>query len=81
MDRRSQISRWLSRRELHGWTFRERARRSGLPVSTLSYWAWRLRREHSTRAEGRSPGPFVEIVEREQAAGAPMDWIWATGCG
>lgn len=44
-QRRVEIERLLALRESEGLSLRELARRSGIPVGTLSWWAHKLRNE------------------------------------
>lgn len=46
----------LARRERRGLTYEELSAASGVPVTTLSWWASRLRRERE------AGGGFVEVV-------------------
>ena len=55
-SRRDEIAELLALREREGLTYEELAAVSGLKRSTLSWWAWRLRREDRERA------PFAEVV-------------------
>jgi transposase len=63
-QRREEIERLLERRDREGLTYAEIAKIAGIQRSTMSTWAWRLRRERR-RARGRehrqSQG-FVEIL-------------------
>jgi hypothetical protein len=36
---------WLARREREGWSLRQLAEQSGIPIGTLSWWSYALRRE------------------------------------
>jgi transposase-like protein len=69
--RGAEIERLLERGKREGLTYAELAETAGLKRSTLSAWAWRLRRERRTAA----PAPvddrprFVELItERREAA-------------
>lgn len=42
---RPDIQLLLERRAQHGLTFREIAEESGIPIPTLSYWAWKQRHD------------------------------------
>ncbi len=61
--RRAEMVRNLALRETEGLTFDELARRTGIPVGTLSTWSRRLRLED----ERRDNLSFVEIVELAQS--------------
>jgi transcriptional regulator with XRE-family HTH domain len=61
---RSKMEALLDRRERRGLTFAQLSAASGVPVTTLSSWASRLRRE---RAAGDG---FVELVPSAEAAAA-----------
>lgn len=54
-NRREEMRRLLSRRERHGLTYRELGEESGVAAQTLSWWAWKLRREERERTS------FVEV--------------------
>jgi transcriptional regulator with XRE-family HTH domain len=54
----------LARREARGLTYAELSASSGVPVTTLSWWASRLRRE---RAAGSG---FVELAAATDASAA-----------
>ena len=58
-NRREEMRRLLKRRERHGLTYRELGDESGVSVHTLSWWAWRLRREE------REQTSFVEVEVAE----------------
>jgi hypothetical protein len=65
MDRRDEMRRLLGMREREGLTFRELAERSGVPVGTLAFWAWKLRQEARSSPGSVSRGggsQFVELV-------------------
>lgn len=55
-NRREEIARLLAQRERRGLTYRELSERSGVAAQTLSWWAWKLRREAT-----ESPPAFVEV--------------------
>ena len=59
------MRRVLGIREREGLTFRELAERTGVPAGTLTFWAWKLRKEsrssQSCAATG-SGSQFVELV-------------------
>jgi len=55
-SRRDEIAALLAPREREGLTYEDLAAVSGLKRSTLTWWAWRLRREDRERA------PFAEAV-------------------
>jgi hypothetical protein len=62
--RRDEIELLLERRDREGLTYAEIARMAGIRPSTMSTWAWRLRRDGRRRSaplKGRGQG-FVEIV-------------------
>jgi len=68
MERRRESGRWLALREREELTFRALAERSGIPVGTLAWWAWRARKEQSS---GRGSQRFVEVgVVDESRSGA-----------
>ena len=58
-DRREEMRLLLKHRERHGLTYRELGDESGVPVHTLSWWAWKLRREERERTS------FVEVEAAE----------------
>jgi len=62
-NRRGEIARLLAQRERQGLTYRELSERSGVAAHTLSWWAWKLRREAA-----ESTPAFVEV---ELPAGEP----------
>ena len=67
MDRRDEMRRLLSRRDRAGLTFRELSAESGVPMSTLSFWAWKLRREADESASSADgAGGFVELLARPE---------------
>jgi len=68
MERRREIGRWLALREREGLTFRALAERSGIPVGTLAWWAWRARKQQSSATGSQR---FVEVgVVDESRPGA-----------
>ena len=61
------IERLLERREREGLTYAELGAVSGIAARTLSWWAWRLRREAAgMRKEQASSPAFLELVPRAQ---------------
>lgn len=62
------MARWLALRDREGLTFRALAERSGIPVGTLAWWAWRARKEQSSATVSQR---FVEVgVVDESRLGA-----------
>jgi hypothetical protein len=51
MDRRQTVRRWLELRDLEGLTYAQLSARCGIPVNTLTHWAWRLRKEGAAAVE------------------------------
>ena len=72
---RSRMEALLLRRERRGLTYAELSASSGVPVTTLSWWSSRLRRERDG-ARG-----FVEVVPAEGAAvsDARVEVVLASG--
>jgi len=70
--RREEIARLLEQRERGGLTYRELSQRCGLSPRTLSWWAWKLRREGA----GSSPA-FVEVdvADREPCSSVELETI------
>jgi len=64
MDLEAQMRRWLAERERDGLTFYELSKRSGVPATTLSGWARKVRAEPSCDSRVR----FVEL-----RAATPID--------
>lgn len=65
MDRRQTVRRWLELRDREGLTYAQLSVRCGIPVNTLTHWAWRLRKEAA--ASGDQP-EFVELVPKPHTA-------------
>jgi hypothetical protein len=63
--RREEIERLLERRDREGLTYAEVARIAGIRPSTVTTWAWRLRREGRRPARRSGRQSFVEIVPRD----------------
>jgi hypothetical protein len=76
MERREQMRTWLARREARGLTFRELSLEAGVPVGTLAFWAWKLRRE--SRDDEPAPA-FVELVAKEPESGGKLEIVLANG--
>jgi hypothetical protein len=76
MDRHEQMRSWLARREKRGLTFRELSLETGVPVGTLGFWAWKLRRE--SRAD-KPPSPFVELIAKPPESGDRLEIVLANG--
>jgi len=64
MDLEAQMRRWLAERERDGLMFYELSKRSGVPATTLSGWARKVRAEPSCDSRVR----FVEL-----RAATPID--------
>ena len=58
-----QMTRWLTRRERHGWSWAELCRRSGHPVWRLRYWQRRLEGTPALQPKRDSAFVAVEIAE------------------
>ena len=58
-----QMTRWLSRRERHGWSWAELSRRSGHPVWRLRYWQRRLEGAPAPRSKRDRAFVTVDIAE------------------
>ena len=76
MDRHEQMRSWLARREKRGLTFRELSLETGVPVGTLGFWAWKLRRESR---DDEAPSPFVELVVKKPESGDRLEILLANG--
>ena len=76
MDRPEQMRSWLARREKRGLTFRELLHETGVPVGTLGFWAWKLRRESR---DDRPPSPFVELVAKQPQTSDRLEIVLANG--
>ena len=62
--RREEMQRALAHRDRHGLTYRKAGEECGVSEHTLSWWAWRLRKER------REQTSFVEVeVAESHAAG------------
>ncbi len=59
MMRRKAMSALLARRERDGLSLRRLSNETGIPIGTLSWWSWRLRRGDDAE---RGSGHFVELV-------------------
>jgi transcriptional regulator with XRE-family HTH domain len=67
------MRRLLARRERRGLTYGELAEETGVPAHTLSWWAWRLRREE------REKIAFVELEVAEESGEAAIEVELASG--
>lgn len=76
MDRHEQMRSWLARREKRGLTFRELSLETGVPVGTLGFWAWKLRRDSR---DDEAPSPFVELVAKQPVPGDRLEIVLANG--
>jgi len=76
MDRREQMRSWLARRDRRGLTFRELSLETGVPVGTLGFWAWKLRRESR---DDEQPPAFVELVAKQPESGGRLEIVLANG--
>jgi hypothetical protein len=65
MDRRQTVRRWLELRDREGLTYAQLSARCGIPVNTLTHWAWRLRKEGAAAVEQPE---FVELVPKPRTA-------------
>ena len=65
MDRRQTVRRWLELRDREGLTYAQLSSRCGIPVNTLTHWAWRLRKEDAAPVDHPE---FVELVSKPRAA-------------
>lgn len=70
MNRKVQCRQWLARRQQLGLSLAEVSKRSGIPLGTLSYYAWSLRRgaDCHKKAHAEVQGGFMEIVPKEPSA-------------
>ena len=68
----------LSRRDLHGWSWAELSRRSGVPVWKLRWWQRRLA---TTRARRRPAARFVPVavVDGPRGACSPVEVVTPSG--
>lgn len=83
IDRRESIQRWLAERRERGLTFKQLSECSGIPVPTLTGWAWRLRKEEASLDGSLGVAPFVEIgVRRASVPSSPFSQmqIEFSGC-
>jgi len=64
----------LADRERRGLTYRELAAESGVARDTLSWWAWKLRKE-----EAAVPS-FVELVTEPHAVLGSLELEFSMGC-
>jgi hypothetical protein len=62
-SRRRQVAAVLARREREGLSLASLSADTGIPIGTLSWWAWRLRQESGPRAG------FVELSVTDGASG------------
>lgn len=67
------MRRLLTRRKRRGLTYRELAEESGISERTLSWWAWKLRREE------RDGISFVELQVSGEAASGEIEVVLAGG--
>ena len=65
--RREEIRELLAHRDRHGLTYRELAEECGSSVHTLTWWAWRLRRE------SREEVSFTELDFPETRSGSGLE--------
>lgn len=79
-SRREQVRRYLRLREREGLTYAELAEATGESESTLSWWAWRFRRESvpESRLE-QSAFVELELSDDEAPAGAGVEVVLANG--
>ena len=70
-ERRESIRLLLEERLEHGWTYKELSLRSGIPVPTLTGWAWRLRKEVARPSPRPEVVEFVELGVREEGGTTP----------
>ena len=75
-DRREWVKGLLAERQRRGWTYRELSRHCGLAVSTLTSWAWKLRRE---RSQSGGSAAFVEIGVEEADRSASLELVLGGG--
>jgi hypothetical protein len=59
----------LAQRERERLTYREAARRGGVPAGTLAWWSWRLRQEGRRSPSAKAQG-FVEVELVEEVGEA-----------
>lgn len=76
-DWQREIRRW--RRS--GLTGREYARERGLKVTTLSWWAWKLRRDGQAGTVDAVTLLPVEVVDEEALTSAGVAWEVITAAG
>ncbi len=73
-------------REIRGWrrsglTGRDYARKRGLKPTTLSWWAWKLRRDAQTRTVETVSLLPVEVVDDEVPTTTGVAWEVITASG
>lgn len=73
---------WLARREREGWSLRRLADESGIPVGTLSWWSYVLRRERSEAgfAEVRAVSRRVDASRGPSASEPAVCLRHPSGC-
>jgi hypothetical protein len=69
MNRRKEMSALLARRERDGLSLRRLSNETGIPIGTLSWWSWRLRRGDDA---GQGAGRFVELVPEGSSSSASV---------
>ncbi|HHM13066.1 MAG TPA: hypothetical protein ENJ16_05900 [Planctomycetaceae bacterium] len=67
------MRRLLERRERLGLTYRELEAETGVPAHTLSWWAWKLRKEETEHPR------FVELVADAENGDAALDVVLRCG--
>jgi len=77
-----QMTRWLARRERHGWSWAELSGRSGHPVWKLRFWQRRLAGTPAPRP--RRGGAFVaieitEAVPTDRSSGGAIEITTPSG--
>src|ERR1043165_6140493 len=69
--RRAEIAQLLERGKREGLTYAKLAEIAGIQPSTMSTWAWRLRRERRERGEPEGGTEVPEFVELIGAGSTP----------